>query len=242
MPGLRLARGAAFRYTAPKDGAPPLNGARSEGRRIMAETQIAAEPRVALGKKVKALRRAGVTPIHVYGRSEESLSLQAETQALVRALGAVGQTSPLTVKAAGREHFVMVQHVQRHPVSERLLHVDLIRVSRTERVQAAVPLHFEGEALGARAEGASLLEDLHEITVEALPTDIPLALAVDLAALESPDSAILAGDLPLPAGVTLVTDPAAYVARVTQRGAAAEPSGEGDAETPSAQEGGASAE
>ena len=207
----------------------------------MAETQIEAEPRVALGKKVKALRRAGITPIHVYGRSAESLSLQADTHALARALGAVGQTSPLTVKADGQEHFVMAQRVQRHPVTERLLHVDFIRVSRTERVQAVVPLHFEGESLGARADGASLSEDLREITVEALPTDLPNALAVDLSALETPDSAILAGDLPLPAGVTLVTDPTAYVARVTQRGASAEPPPEDGADAPGAPEAGAGA-
>lgn len=234
MPG---GRGGVLLYCAERPVAADGGGA-FRGVWIMAETQIEAEPRVALGKKVKALRRAGVTPIHVYGRSAESLSLQAETHALARALGAVGQTSPLTVKADGQEHFVMAQHVQRHPVTERLLHVDFIRVSRTERVQAVVPLRFEGESLGARADGASLSEDLREITVEALPTDIPQALAVDLSALETPDSAILAGDLPLPAGVTLITDPAAYVARVTQRGAAAEPSVESDAETPGEPEGG----
>lgn len=195
----------------------------------MEETQIEAEARVALGKKTKALRRAGITPIHVYGRGEDSLSLQADTRDLVRALGVAGQTSPLTVKAEGKEHFVMAQRIQRHPVSERLLHVDLIRVSRTERIQAAAPLRFEGEAPGARAAGATLSEDLREVVVEALPTDIPHAVVVDLSSLESADAAILAGDLPLPPGVTLITDASAYVARVTTRGAAAE---EADAEEP----------
>lgn len=195
----------------------------------MAETQIEAEARVALGKKTKALRRAGVTPIHVYGRGEESLSLQADTRDLIRALGVAGQTSPLTVKAQGKEHFVMAQRIQRHPVSERLLHVDLIRVSRAERVQAAVPLRFEGEAAGARAAGSTLTEDLREIVVEALPTDIPRAVVVDLSSLESADSTILAGDLPLPAGVALITDSSAYVARVATRGATAE---EAEAEEP----------
>ncbi len=191
----------------------------------MAETQIEAEARVAFGKKTKALRRAGVTPIHVYGRGEESLSLQADTRSLARALGLVGHTSPLTVKAEGKEHFVMAQHVQRHPVSERLLHVDLIRVSRAERVQAAAPLRFEGEAPGARAAGAALSEDLREVVVEALPTNIPRAVVVDLSSLEAADSAILAGDLQLPPGVALITDPSAYVARVTTRGASAEETG-----------------
>ena len=180
----------------------------------MDEVRIAAEERVALGKKVKALRRSGITPIHVYGPGGPSLSLQSDTYDLVHALGVVGQTSPMTVQVAGDEHFVMVQHIQRHPVNERLLHVDLLRVSRTQRIHASVPLHFEGEAPGARAAGATLSEDLHELAVEALPTDIPHAIVVDLAALSDSDSVIHASDLELPTGVTMITDPGAYVARI----------------------------
>lgn len=188
----------------------------------MDEVRIAAEERVALGKKVKALRRSGITPIHVYGPGGPSLSLQSDTYDLVHALGVVGQTSPMTVQVGGDEHFVMVQHIQRHPVNERLLHVDLLRVSRTQRIHASVPLHFEGEAPGARAAGATLSEDLHELAVEALPTDIPHAIVVDLAALSDSDSVIHAGDLDLPAGVTMVTDPDAYVARIIVRAVAVE--------------------
>ena len=198
----------------------------------MDEVQIAAEERVALGKKVKALRRSGITPIHIYGPGGPSLTLQSDTYGLVHALGVVGQTSPMTVQVGGDEHFVMVQHIQRHPVSERLLHVDLFRVSRTQRLHASVPLHFEGESLGARAAGAILSEDLHEIEVEAIPTDIPHALVVDLGVLSEPDSVIHAGDLALPVGVTLITDPGAYVARVIAHGAAEEE--EAAAEAPAA--------
>ncbi len=188
----------------------------------MDEVRIAAEERVALGKKVKALRRSGITPIHVYGPGGPSLSLQSDTYDLVHALGVVGQTSPMTVHAGGEEHFVMVQHIQRHPVNERLLHVDLLRVSRTQRIHASVPLHFEGEAPGARAASATLSEDLHELAVEALPTDIPHAIVVDLAVLSDSDSVIHAGDLELPAGVTMVTDPGAYVARIITHAAVTE--------------------
>ncbi|MYA51312.1 MAG: 50S ribosomal protein L25 [Chloroflexi bacterium] len=188
----------------------------------MDEVRIVAEERVALGKKVKALRRSGITPIHVYGPGGPSLSLQSDTYDLVHALGVVGQTSPMTVQTGGGEHFVMVQHIQRHPVSERLLHVDLLRVSRTQRIHASVPLHFEGEAPGARAAGATLSEDLHELAVEALPTDIPHAIVVDLAILSDSDSVIHAGDLELPVGVTMITDPAAYVARIITHAAVSE--------------------
>lgn len=204
---------------------------------------IEAQPRTALGKKVKALRRTGITPIHLYGHGGDSLSLQANTYDLVRTILDVGYTSPVTVKVGADEHFVMINKVQRHPVSEFLLHVDLLRVSRTERITASVPLHFEGDALGAREEGAQLYEDLHAVDVEALPTDIPHFLTVDISVLTQPGAAVHAKDLSLPPGVSLVTEPDAVVVRVIHRGpaveeeevveaeaAAAEPTGEPDAE------------
>ena len=182
----------------------------------MEETIIDAETRVALGKKVGALRRAGITPIHVYGKGGESLSLQADTYNLIKTLGLVGYTSPLTVKVGKDDHFVMVQGIQRHPVTEKLLHVDLLRVSRTEKIRASVPLHFQGESLAARG-GAHLSEDLHELEVEAFPSNIPHALIVDVSVMNAPDSVIRAKDLELPSGVSLATDPDAFIARIIQR-------------------------
>ena len=183
----------------------------------MDEINLQAQPRTALGKKVRALRRTGATPIHVYGGGMEPASLQADTRELVHTLTEVGFTTPLTVTVNGGAHFVIVREVQRHPVSELLLHVDFLAVSRTERREAAVPLHFEGEAPGAREEGAMISEDLHDLVVEALPTDMPASLTVDLAALADADAVIHASDIELPAGVTLVTEPDALVARIVFR-------------------------
>ena len=183
----------------------------------MDQVSIDAQPRTALRKKTGALRRSGITPIHVYGRGTDSLTLQAETHALIQTLAKVGLTTPLTVKVGGDEHFVIVQKIQRHPVTEALLHVDLITVSRTERRQASVPLHFEGDAPATREEGAQLFEDLHALEVEALPTDIPSGLTVDLSALTTVESVIHASDIELPSNVTLVTDPTSLVARIVHR-------------------------
>lgn len=193
----------------------------------MEEAIIEAENRMAFGKKVGALRRSGITPIHVYGKGGESLSLQADTYTLIKTLGIVGRTSPLTVRVGKDNHFVMVEGIQRHPVTERLLHVDLLRISRTEKVHALVPLHFQGESLGARG-GAHLSEDMHEVEVAALPSDIPHDIVVDVSVMDSIDSVLRAKDLTLPLGVTLVTDPEAFVARVIQRrGATAATSSDG---------------
>ena len=180
----------------------------------MDQITIEAQKRIALGKKVKALRREGITPFHVYGSSIASESLQATTFDLVHALNDAGFTTPITVKVDGGEHFVIVRQVQKHPITDRLLHVDMVAISRTERLTAEVPLSFEGESLAAREEGAQISEDMYHLEVEALPMEIPHELVVDLAKLQASDDVIYAKDVPLPPGVTLVTDPDAVVARV----------------------------
>jgi large subunit ribosomal protein L25 len=183
----------------------------------MDQITFEAQPRTALGKKVGALRRSGITPIHIYGSTMESLTLQASTVDLVHALNDAGLTTPLTVTIGSDEHFVVVKQIQKHPVTDRVLHVDLFAISRTERIQASVPLHFEGEAMAAREEGAQLAEDFHELMLEAVALEMPHAIVVDLAPLVELESVIRAGDIALPAGVTLVTDPTAIVARIAHR-------------------------
>ena len=174
-----------------------------------------ADARTTFGKRVSKLRRAGITPIHVYGHGEGPLSLQVDTYALVTALAQVGYTTPLTVRVAGGEHLVVVREVQRHPVTEHLLHVDLIRVSRSERIEAAVPLVMAGEAPAGRIPEVSVVQDLHELLVRALPMAMPHELTIDLASLSQPDTALHARDIPLPLGVELVTEPDHPVVRAT---------------------------
>jgi len=172
------------------------------------------QERTIFGKKLGALRRSGITPLHIYGGGAPSLSLQVETSTLIQTLAQVGRTRPLTIRAGGDEHFVMVREVQFHPVTDRLLHVDLIQISQTQLVQATVPIVFEGEAPGARSSDAMLVQDLHEVQVEALPLDLPTSFRVDISILANVDSSIHVRDLELPSKVTLVTDAEQRIAAV----------------------------
>ena len=183
----------------------------------MDQITLDAQTRTALGKKNGALRRAGITPIHIYGPATPSESLQADTKTLIHTLNQAGFTTPITVTVGSEEHFAVVQRIQRHPVTERLLHVDLITISRTQRMIASVPLHFEGEALAAREADAQVFEDLHELELEALPLEMPSFLTVDRSVLHAADSVIRAADIQLPTNVSLVTDPEALVARIVVR-------------------------
>ena len=194
------------------------------------QVTLAAQDRHAFGHRNGALRRAGITPLHVYGHGEDSLALQAGSHDVTTTLARVGRTAPLVVRVGDDEHFVMVREVQRHPVTAELLHVDLIRISRTEKIRVQVPVHVEGEAPAARGEGLSLSHDLYEVEVEALPLDIPSVFTIDVSSMEEPDAVIRVGTLVMPANVTLITDPETPIARiVAQRGTeeAETPAGEG---------------
>ena len=184
---------------------------------------LSVQNRTAFGKKLGALRRAGITPLHVYGRGVESLSLQVETGPLIHTLARVGRTTPFTLQVDGSEHFVIVRDVQLHPVTDRLLHIDLLQVSRTERMTVEVPVHLVGEAPAAREPGAMLLHDLYAVEVEGLPMELPSELTIDVSSLTEPDMTIHARDISLPQGVSLVTHPDTMVTRIGFQRGMAEP-------------------
>ena len=103
----------------------------------MDQISIDVEPRTAFGKKNRALRRSGILPVHVYGLKEEPLSLQADADSVRLAVREAGATTPVTVKVkGGGEAVTMIREVARHPVSGTLLHVDFMRVSAQQEIEA----------------------------------------------------------------------------------------------------------
>ena len=172
--------------------------------------------REVLGKKVRQLRRAGIMPVHLYGPTVESRALQCETRTLTDALARAGGTTPVTVSIQGEEgtHLAFAREIQRHPLRDDILHVDLVVVEASRPVTAQVPVILVGESPGARATGGTVLQQLREVSIEALPLEMPNEFEVDLSVLAEEDSVFRAGELQLAAGVFLVTDPEEIVARV----------------------------
>jgi large subunit ribosomal protein L25 len=188
------------------------------------------EPREALGKKVRRLRRGGTTPVHLYGSGVDSRSLQCESAKLIRTLARAGANTPVTlsVRGEGLAQLAFVREVQWHPVRGELLHVDFLAVRTDRPVSAQVPVVLKGESPGAVQVSGSVVLQLRSLDLEALPLLIPHEIELDLARLTEPDSVIKAGEVALPAEVTLLNDPEEVVVRIEVRRAAAE--------TPAAQE------
>lgn len=182
----------------------------------MADLDLLVDAREVTGKKVRSLRRQGITPAHLYGRGTESLALQAATPAIATLLRTAGANAIINLKINGDADArpVMLRGVQRHPVTDELIHVDFFQISLTERIRADVPLNLSGEAPGVHVFGGVLLQSLDHITIEALPTEIPPQIVVDVTGLETLEATIHVRELPIPEGVTLLTDPDHVVAKV----------------------------
>ena len=174
------------------------------------------EPRQVLGKKVKQLRRQGTVPVHLYGPNIEPKSLQCEQKTLLRTLAQAGSANPITLTIQGEagESLAFAREIQWSPVRGELLHVDFLAVSSSASIAAQVPVSLYGQSPGAQATGGSVAQVLFSVEVEALPLELPSEIEIDLSQLVDINAVLRAGDLPLPASVTLLTDSEAIVLRV----------------------------
>ena len=177
---------------------------------------LALAQRSALGKKVKQLRRRDIMPVHMYGSGIEAQSLQGDAAALRRLLPRVGTNIPVSIRVEGSdaENICFVREVQRHPVTEDVLHIDFMRVDVTRAISAEVPITLTGTA-PATQQGGTLLQSLNSLLVEALPMNIPAAIEADVSGLDDFEKSILVSDIAVGADVTVLTDVEDLVARVS---------------------------
>ena len=169
----------------------------------MDQIVLSAQTRTATGKKTRALRRQGVTPIHVYGLADPPLSLQARSSQVMAVLRSAGYTTPVSVSVDGKNEAVtLVREIDKHPVTGSIRHVDFMRVDPTRRIEVRVPvvLFNQEEAEGARGGAGFVTQGLYEVMVLARPFDVPNEIRADCSVLETLESSITVGDLNYPAG------------------------------------------
>jgi large subunit ribosomal protein L25 len=169
-------------------------------------TRLSVQPRVAEGSRAaRRLRRQGRVPGVVYGGGDPPETFDVDQRSLRQALGHAGAVIELSLDGE-RGTPVVVKEEQRHPVTGRLLHVDLLRVRLDRPIQATTILELDGadEAPGVK-EGGILEQVTHELNVEALPTAIPDAIHHDVSGMEMNDTLTLAA-IAAPEGVTLLDD------------------------------------
>ncbi len=179
------------------------------------ELNLAVERRSKLGTTgAQALRAAGKIPAVLYGHGVVPEHLALDARAFEDLVHRVGRNAIITLMDGGRKHqTVLVRDIQVHPVSRRVVHADLQRVSADETITALLEIVTVGVAEGVRNAGAVMDVITHEIEIAGPASKIPEHLEVDVTELGI-NQHVSAGEIPLPDGFRLVTSPDTVVVAI----------------------------
>jgi large subunit ribosomal protein L25 len=185
----------------------------------MDKIELKVANREILGKKVKHLRRQGITPVHLFGHGIESLALQCDTNELERVLGQAGQTRLITLKLAKEKkpRTAVVREFDRDWRKGELIHVDFYQVKMEEKIKLEIPVVLIGEAPALKSKTNMLEHELGTLTIECLPAKIPNNIEVDISSLTEPDQAIRVKDVILDKDITVLNNPDLVVVKISLR-------------------------
>lgn len=185
----------------------------------MKQIELQTTNRETLGKKVRFLRRQGITPVHLFSRDVESVALQCDTAQLQHALAQAGKTRliSLSLDKAKKPRNVVVREVQKDPLTGELLHVDFYQVRMAEKIRVEVPIVLVGEAPALKLKENILAHDLNSLTIESLPDEIPPSVELDISSLVDTGQTIRVKDIVLGDGVTVLNDPEHIAVKISTR-------------------------
>lgn len=160
-----------------------------------ARPQLKALKRESVGRKVKQLRKQGWLPASVYGKEFASISVQINQKEVEKLFDEVGKAG-LVDLVIGEEKAlpILFKNPQYDPMIGNLIHIDLHKVNLKEKIVATVPIELVGESPAVKV-GNVLIEISNEIEVEALPTDLPEKIEVDISGLVEANTVITVADL-----------------------------------------------
>jgi len=168
--------------------------------------------------EVTKLRRAGRVPATIYGRQAPPQNLEVdydEISDLLHHSASENVLVDLSVENDARaKRLALVQDVQHHPLSAKVLHVDLHEVAENEKVTVQVPVETTGEAAGVKNGGGTLEHIMFKLKVRCLPKDLPEEIVIDVSALEIGKSIHL-GQVAAPPGVEILGEKTRTVVAVS---------------------------
>src|SRR5258708_3981617 len=169
--------------------------------------QLKASPRQLLGKRSRKLYREGKLAAVVYGHNQQATPLELDRLEFKRVFVKSGRTKLVDlVLDGGKTEKVLVREIQTHPRRIGPIHVDFYQVNLQEKIEADVPVHLVGESAAVKSGDGDILQPLHALRVDCLPSEIPQAFELDLTPLEEMESELRVSDISVPKGVTVLDD------------------------------------
>jgi len=182
--------------------------------RIMKRYKLAVEKRKVVGKKVKKLRKEGILPANIYGKDIKSLSVQVPYKDFEKVYKEAGVTGIIDVEVGGEIRPSLIHNIQQDYYNHRLLHADFFQVNLKEKVKTMVKVVAMGVPKAVSEKLGLLLQPLSEVEIEALPTDLPDKIEVNVEPLDVVNAQITVGEIKAPVGVTILTDANQVVAKI----------------------------
>jgi large subunit ribosomal protein L25 len=168
---------------------------------------LSAKKRTELGRKVNNLREKDVIPAVLYGPKLKNLILEVDLKEFKKVYQGAGESSLIQVLIEEKKHLVLIQAVEIDSVSQKPIHIDFYQPRLDEEITATVPLVFEGEAPAVKNLSGTLVKNIYELEVKALPQSLPHEIKVDINGLKTFDDAVLVKDLVVPKEVKVLKAP-----------------------------------
>lgn len=163
------------------------------------------------------LRKSGEVPAVFYGVKNPSTSISVSLIDFKKVWAKAGESSAIKILMPEGEINALIHDVQLNPVTDEPIHVDFLVIDMDKKVTVSIPLEFEGVSEAVKGGLGTLVKVMHEIEIEALPKDLPQNAIVDISKLTTLESQILASDIKLPQGVSLVTKDFEVVASIAEQ-------------------------
>jgi large subunit ribosomal protein L25 len=180
--------------------------------------QLKASVRELLGKRSRRLHGQGKLAAVVYGHNTKPTPLVLDRLEFQKVFLKSGRTHLVDLIVDGdRTDKVLVREIQTHPRRLGPIHVDFYQVNLEEKISVEVPIHLTGESAAVKRGDADVLQPIHAVRVECLPSDIPEAFEVDLTPLEEIESELRISDLKVPKGVTLLVESDELVVKIVHK-------------------------
>ena len=180
------------------------------------QIKLEAKPRTILGKANKSHRKEGFLPGNIYGEDFESASISVSMNDFTITFKQAGETSVVYIQLDGKEIPTLISDIDYHPVTETILHVGFRKVNLKQKIEAQVPFAFIGESEAVEKKNGVLLTQAEHVTVNALPTDIPSEIEIDLSKLTEIGDSIRVSDLPTSDRYQILDDPEKTIVSITE--------------------------
>ena len=173
-----------------------------------------AELKLVVSARNKGEKKEGMVPAVLYGRGIENKILWVEENNFIKMEREAGRSVLIDLEIDGEKRKVLIHDFQKHPLTNRFIHIDFYQVKMDEEIEANVEVVFVGEAPAVKELGGVLLKTVDEVLVRCLPADLPKEIKVDLSTLKTFDDRIFVKDLNISDKVKIDLDGETVVASV----------------------------